>query len=114
MATKLKRLVAVKECSGEVPSTAASPNQNVFDNYVRMFSEMGLEEPEEDHFVEPENLAERIVIFRKAVMVDDVSYLIEVSTAYSRVFIVAYNMVNQHSRILRLRLSEEKARQVFA
>lgn len=59
-------------------------------------------------------MAERVVIFKKSALIFSNPYLIEISTAYGRVFVIAYNMGSISGKIMRIMMSEDKARGIFS
>lgn len=77
----------------------------MFDDHLKMFDSYGLDMPREDEFKEPENMAERVIVFKKSVLVAGVPYLVEISSAYKRVFVIAYYMGGSGSRVLRMTMN---------
>jgi hypothetical protein len=59
----------------------------------------------EDRFNKPEELYERVVLYKKSCIFDDTSYLVEISAAYNKLIVLVYDMMNPKS-IRRLVLSE--------
>lgn len=107
--TKQSISKSTKDTYNEPPSS----NKIVFQEMIKLFGNLGLERPRESEMEEPENLAQRIVLSRKTTIIEGTPYLIEFSSASKNVFIVAYNMSSANSPVIRMRLSEKDARNLF-
>ena len=54
---------------------------------------------------QPESLAQRAVLSRKTVIINDILYLLEFSSIAKTIFIIAHNMSNTTSPVIRLKLT---------
>lgn len=48
----------------------------------------------EDRFNKPEELFERVVLYKKSCIYDDTSYLVEISAAYGKLIVLIFDIMN--------------------